>query len=284
MLKPKNSSQNGSVHVVIVVIIIIGIIGALGYVFWKNYVAKEDSSISKKTGSSKSESKKKSEIKELAGDMNKYVNYELGFEFLFPKAVSADTECATSDFVYDNYGNKVAAKMHYVTKAGAAPMTVLEDDGRFVVTTKNYVVLSDRTYDGEHAYASSCDVEPATVEKAEDINVLEGGEHISNMATRTFVVGEASDNDAITAFIQKNVYKEGTIASFGKLSNGRQDVNVLVNNAPKTGSFAYKLWYYPSKHKLVYIALGQSAVFTSVGELGKYYDRQVVDSFKFSTE
>lgn len=276
----KSSSQAGSAHAVIIIVIIAALLGALGFVFWKNFVTKDTSP----QPSSKAEKNqpKRSEVITLEGDMNKYVNYEEGFEFLFPKNILADINCKANDMVYLPSGESKPTIHHFISEQGPAPLTVLEAEGRYIIMPKETVVRSDIVREGDYHLARACDKQPSTIALANFQNSLESNEYVSNAQKREFEIVKVESMDDITNFVRNVSGDTQATAILGKLTGERQSVTFKFGPDIKTGGFAYKMWYYPAKKKIVSIVLGQGAVFIDPVDTKKYYDMQVADSFSFT--
>lgn len=280
----KTHSQKGSVHVVVIVILILAIVGALGFVFWNNFMVKNTADTSQKPPASKAETPaKKSEVIALAGDMNKYVNYEQGFEFLFPKMVEAPAECVTKSTVYNAYGKEIPSRSYYTTSTGSMALDVLEGDSRYVVAPKETFVLSNIAHEGSYDLAGACAKQPATLELMDFKNELNGSKRVENTVKREFEIIQAGGMEAITNFARKTLGDSQATVTLGAARDGRQAV--AFNHGPgiHMGISGYSAWYYPAKEKLVYMNMGQNVVFISPTVLGLYYDSKVADSFKFAT-
>jgi hypothetical protein len=273
----KNSSQNGHALLVIIIIALV-VVAALGFVFWNSLNTNNDQS-----QDTSHEVAKKSEILELDGPMNKYVNYELGFEFLFPKEIYSAAECITSDSVNDNFGNQEPAETHYIALEGTVPMTVLESNDRFIITPKDLIVLSDeKEIAGGHKVNMSCNKQPATVSLIDS----DSGDVVANTPNvREFDVTKAADTSEITQYIRQKISDPAaTIQQVGQAESGRQEFNYTYSAEyiaqHPFGGGGYKIWYYAERQLLSYFLMGQSSAFQYSDGSNNYYDQEVIDSFK----
>ncbi len=280
----KSTSETGSAYLIITIII-----GTLGYVLWNNF-AKQKTDTTTAQVSQNNASKppaKKSEIIILQNnDMNKYVNYEQGFEFLFPKIAYAPVKCVQSDTVQNSDGSTSKVDSFYQSEYGeGVPITTLESGDRFMITPKNIFILSSYSAPGQ---AHKCEQQPAGVELLDYKNNVDGSQYVYNTMKLEFDVIPAKSTDDILAFVHKTLGDDtSAIDTMSPLTDNRQAVTMKggVKNTYETG-YAYKLWYYPTQKKLVYIKLGQSVSFepTADPNTGGYYDFRIADSFKFATD
>jgi hypothetical protein len=285
----KSTSQTGSAHMVIIIVIVLAVIGALGYVLWNNMNKPKANNTQTSQNNTPTPPAKKSEIVTLQNsDMNKYVNYEQGFEFEFPKVVYSGIGCTTSTTVLNTSGQQIPVEPHYNLNGGSAETTILESVGRYIITTKNMVVLSNytQTSDG-HYLAHTCDVKPATVGLADTRNEV-GAVYVDNTATKEFDIVSAKNDDDITAYIRKITGdNQATIGAKGPLTQDRQDISIKYGPERLTGAGGYKLWYYPSKQKIVYFSLGQAPALFDPAHYNQppivTYDMSAANSFKFAT-
>ena len=279
-----STTRRGSAHVVIIVCFVVALMGVLGYALYRNLTTAPTDKVSTNT-STKSESsvstsaKPKSTIEVIANsDMNRYINNEYGFEFQFPKQAYEATGCTDSTVGYDNYGSQKVVPSYKTTSNGQADMTVLEGDHRFMITSKETVVLSEH----QDNYMK-CEVVPTTIAL---VDSYKGGLSTYVAAEyRTWEVARVADKDHIGDAL-------GTLASFknasvsytmSTLNDGRYTLTYTYNDNPdNVGGGAYKLWYYPAKQRLVYIGLGQSISFTTDETATSYYIGRIVDSFKLT--
>lgn len=286
MLQSMSSSQKtrGSAHVIIITVLAVALFAALGVVFYQNFIAvkqtsKTDTTSSASTTKVKTPEIRKNSIEVISGsDMNRYVNNEYGFEFQFPKQAYEATGCADSNVGYDSYGNKKVVASYKTTSSGLADMTVLEGDRRYMITSKQTVILSER----QDNY-TKCEVVPTTIALVDsykgDLPTYVAAEH------RTWEVARVADKDHIgDALSTLASFKNQSVSyTVGTLDGGRYSLSyTYTNNPDNVGGGAYKLWYYPAKQLLVYIGLGQSVSFTTDATAAEYYISRIVDSFKLT--
>lgn len=283
----KSTSQTGSAYLVIIIVIVLAVIGALGYVLWNNMNKPKTNNTQTSQNKVATPPAKKSEIIALQNsDMNKYVNYEQGFEFEFPKESYAPSQCMQKDYVENADHSMSRVDSYYIDSyAAGVPITVLESGNRFIITPKNIFILSSYGAPGQ---AHKCETQSASVDLLDRKNNVDESQYVANTNQLEFDVVPATNENDILAFIHKTLNDDtASIDTMGPLTDGRQAVTMKggTKNAHETG-FAYKLWYYPAQKKLVYIALGQSISFepTADPNTGGYYDFKIADSFKFSTD
>jgi len=276
-----NNKSTGSAHVIIIAGLVVILIGALGVVFYQNFIAKKAdpsaSSVSSTTTQATEKPKSTTEIT-AGSDMNRYINNEYGFEFQFPKQAYEAVGCADSTVGYDTYGNEKTVAGYKTVASGLADMTVLEGDRRYMITSKQTVVLSDH-----QEYYMKCEVVPTTLALVDSYK----GELSQYVAAeyRTWEVARAEDKDHIAEALGTLASFQGKAVSYtiGNLENDRYSLTYSYNDNPENvGGGAYKLWYYPSKKLLVYIGLGQSISFTKDETSEEYYITRIVDSFKLT--
>lgn len=280
------NKQKGSAHVFIIAIVILALIGTLGYVFWRNIM---NSSIQTTTQSATSKQKTKKPQSEIIqqknSELNKYVNYARGFEFLFPKRIYGSSECQSVDYRYDNYGNKVPSEVHYGGLDGPVDMTVLEKGNEYIIVQSKAVVQSDpKGSDAEGYIYRACDVVPTTVSLLDEFSHDQFGKKNISIEQRSFVVRGASNKDDAQE-VARDIFKdpEGTVTWLKDPNDSDRENGAFRSSKEYVGGFAYKLWYYGEKKEVVYFALGQSVFFEHPDHSGQYYT-DLVDSFKFSTD
>lgn len=289
----KNSrNQRGSTRIVIVVVLVGILLGALGFVYWHNFISSKSNStdLSEQSESkSKNEfTKSKSEILPLENsDMNRYVNYEKGFEFLFPKQILTNNQCQAFDAKRDTYGNWSPSERHYGAADGQVEIIILESGDEYIMVPKYTVVQSSPKGDDEKGYIfTSCEVVPTTLQILERTKKDSYGIENIGLEYRSFRVIEAkNDEEALVA--SRTVFndQEGMVewtpdGAYGRKS-GKFIRDPIVNGV---GGFDYRLWYYPERKKVVYIMIGQSRWFAYADGSDNTYDDKVVESFKLLSE
>jgi len=282
----KNSrNDSGSVLVVISIIVTVAVVGILGYVVWNRFINTPETSIDSSQTNTVDDSKPKSEIIVIENsDMNKYVNYEKNFEFLFPKKIYSASACQGSDKKYDTYGNTVPSEYHYGALDGPVDMTVLEDLDEYFIAPKNVIVQLQPSGSDEKGYIyKSCEKQPISIELIKESNTDTFG--IKNMVIeqKSFIVKSAK-TESDTVSIVRDIFgdKTGTVEWKQDLQNAsrKNGTFLYTPNIERTGGFAYKLWYYPEEEKVVFFALGQSVFFQHPDRSEQFYNP--VDSFKFN--
>lgn len=281
--EPKIDTCKGSAHVIIIICLVVALLAALGVVFYQNFIATKPTSktdvTSKVAETGTTKTTPKNTIEVIAGsDMNRYVNNEYGFEFQFPKQAYEATGCADSTTGYDNYGNAKVVASYKTTSSGQADMTVLEGDRRYMITSKQTVVLSER-----QDHYTKCEVVPTTIALVDsykgDLPTYVAAEY------RTWEVAKVTDKDHVGDALSTLASFKGKAVNFtfGALDSGRYSLTyTYADNPDNVGGGAYKLWYYPAKQLLVYIGLGQSVSFTTDATATEYYISRIVDSFKLN--
>jgi hypothetical protein len=285
-----SSSQNGSAHAFIVLVLIAVVLGVLIVVFWRNFSASQATNLvihpDKSTGSKKKNPK--SVVLSLENsDMNKYINYENGFQFLFPKQVYTNSDCKLFNTKYDTYGNVVSSEPHYGGLNGPVDVKVLESGDEYTIVPSKTVVQSEAKGTDEAGYIfKGCNVLSTNLELIAESQKDNFG--IKNIALehRSIKVAVAKDKEAVLEFARR-IFREpkGTISWTSDTSNDRESIDFIYDPSTQwSGAGAYKLWYYPAQKRIVYIGIGQSPSFQYPDGSDQYYFSQVVDSFKFSTE
>ena len=276
------NTQNGSAHGLTAVVIVVIIISLLGFVFWKNYLNKDNGQMNSSTSREDKKPEKKSEIViQENSDMNRYVNYDQKFEFEFPKEIFGSTACKQSSIVYDNYGNEVHVQDHYLVGEAKTGTTVLESGDRYIIASSNSAILSNNVkIDDGHTIALSCNEEKTTIDLVDYKNDINSEKYVS-VEDRTFEVSTAQNDNDITAFIRKVTSdSQASIGSKAQIENGRQDITFKPGSDQVVGGYGYKLWYYPTPKKIVFIALGQNPSFKYPDNSDNWYLDRIVDSFK----
>ena len=284
-LRKAQGAQRGSTHIAIIVCLVVALVGVLGVVFYQNFIvkpAKTTTQASTKTeaASPKTTEVPKSTIEAIAGsDMNRYINHEYGFQFDFPKQAYESVKCAESTVGYDTYGNKIVVPTYKTNEFDVTDITVLEGDGKFMVTAKQTTLLSELKDGG----FSKCEVIPSSIALAEKANfdstISLGSEF------RTWEVAKVVNKDHLSDAVSSLASFKGQAVNYtlGALQDGRYPMTyTFTNNPDNVGGGAYKFWYYPSKGLLVYIGLGQSASFMKSKTDDSVYIGQIVDSFKLT--
>lgn len=276
--------QKGSIHVIITVAIVVVVLVALGYVAWNHFMKKPVVKATAQTTTHPVVRTPKSGIVVLpAGDLNKYVNYEGGFEFQFPKQVYAPNECKGTDVKFDNYGNKVSSDYHYGVSDGATSMTVLVNTDEYIIVPNKTVVLSSPEGSDADGYIyTACDVYPTTLDLVNQSYKDNYGVKNISLEERSFIIRKANGADgALDA--ARTIFDDatGTVKwAADPEENDRQTGSFLYTpNTHLTGGFAYKLWYYPAEKKVVFFAIGQSVFFQYPDGSNQFYNP--VDTFKF---
>jgi len=282
----KIQRQTGSVHIVIIIILIIATVGALGFVAWNNFFKSSKSNTNDSNSVSKVQPQKaKSEILTLSdSDMNKYVNYENKFEFLFPKEIFAPNKCEAFNTKNDTYGNKVPSELYYGASDGAVPMTVLENVDEYIIApTRTVVQLSPKGSNEQGYIYTSCEVQQVTLDLIKDFNKDTYGVKNAAFDQKSFIVKDAS-NEAKASDVTKVIFNDPKGKAVWTQDPNEEDRLVGVfqydTTVERVGGFAYKLWYYPVQNKVVFFALGQSLFFQYPDGSNQYYNP--VDSFIFT--
>lgn len=295
MLKNTRRSTSGSAHVVIIIILIVAILGALGYVFWSHFietkpVIKTITKVSPAKTTTSISPKSKIIVLE-GGDMNKYINYEYGFEFEFPKQSYTYTACQatndTSDFQGTYYEPVIP---HFTLAKGIADMTVIESDVSYIVTSNKLVSLSNPGVIGVGRYArsifKSCDVLDTTAQLLND--AYSDTDNVDTPTeTRAFDVYPTSDETAVQSLV-RTLFDDAhaTISLSADDSDKTRQIITVKLSADSEGHFGgggYRFWYYPTQKKSVYAEIGQAPAFQYPDQSDNYYGLNL-DSFKFSTK
>jgi hypothetical protein len=280
------AKEIGAAVAIVVAVIVFVLVVALGFLFWKNLSSKNTkiNTTTSSTSNSKGTSQKSSDIVDLGNDLNKYIDYQQGLEFDYPKNVQGPTSCSYMNTVHGTNGQDIpASQSYYQIAAGNSPTTILKGDGRYVIASKEVGVLSDRIKSGDYVLAQACDMTPTTFDLV-DFKNTDGADKFVDSVTLEFDVSSTKSQADILNYIKKITgTNDVSIDKMGDLQDGRQDVSYVYTQNGQYAGGAYKLWYYPALQKLVYVALGQGVHLISNDELGKTYDQQVVDSFQFST-
>lgn len=271
-----------------VVAITVVLVGAVGFLFWNNIMNKSADKAEPYTATVKSsdEPKPKSEIIVLKdGDMNKYVNHEKGFEFLFPKQIRTANECKEYTEAFDRFGNKVASEPRMGASDGPMDVVVLEAGDDYTIAAKETVVLSDPEGTSEKGYIyKSCDKVATTVDLMNEDKRYASLGAAKSMYTesRTFKVLDTADrNDALSTIRQAFGDSTGTLAWKDDPGKNRQSGEFVRSpNAEWSGGFAYDLWYYPKERMTVFMVLGHSVSFAYPDGSEKAYINRIIDSFK----
>lgn len=98
----KRRLQKGSAHVILTIILGVGLVGAIGWIFWQNFVSKDDSA---KVSTSEDSNKKtpKKEAKETDPNEGYLVIKEWGVRFKIPSSLSPSTIGYEKSDVGDGY-------------------------------------------------------------------------------------------------------------------------------------------------------------------------------------
>ena len=288
----KNKQQGGGHLIAIVVIIVLGLISLLGFFYWQNFVSLQfntTDTVGDPDPKSKIEpTKKTSEIIQLENsDMNRYVNYEKGFEFLFPKQILTNNQCQEFNARRDNYGNWYPSERHYGGADGAVDVIILESGDEYIMAPKHTVVQSSPKGSDEEGYIfTSCEVVPTTVQIIERTKKDNYGIENIGLEYRSFRVSEAKNYEDALA-VSRNIFNDpnGTVLWFSDGVDDRQSGEFKYDpKVERSGGFAYNLWYYPEKNKLAYIMFGHSRWFAYLDGSNNTYDDRVVESFKLLSE
>jgi hypothetical protein len=264
--------SNGSAHVVVIIVIVAAIISLLGYLFYQNLTKTDTVSLLKS---------EHEEIIELSeGDYNKYVNYDENFELEIPKSTLGSSKCVST-----NDGTELDNVPD--------PITVLSsDDDIYYITASHSAVITEKDTDTDEGIViTDCEEKVTTIDDFDE--PAEGQETTSYVSTAylEFIVTDASSLEDITEILMTKT----AFRNFGNLGNGQwavtdlgeltgeryEDMKVTwvgpKEDAPEVGGFAYDLWYYPEREKLVYFELGQSYPFGN-GDISTDFQ----DTFKFT--
>ena len=278
--------QTGSAHVIVIVILVLLIVSVLGYVAWNKFFKPSELTKNDSNSISQDEPQKaKSEIIVLPNsDMNKYVNYENNFEFLFPKETLAPDKCKVLNEKFDRYGNMIPSEAHYVASDGAVPMTVLQKSDEYIITTTRVVAQLNPVGSKEKGYIyTSCEVQPVTLDLIDDYSKDNYGIKNAAINKRSFVVKNAS-NESVANDAAKNIFNDLKGETVWTQDPNEEDRLIGVfkydTTVDRTGGFAYRLWFYPAQKKVVFFALGQSVFFQYPDGSNQYYNP--ADSFKFT--
>lgn len=289
--------QRASTHVVVIVCLAVVLLGTLGVVFYKNFIAKNQSLASnqdtaKNTGSSSANKESTSTNLPSSSiddgdsvDMLRYTNNTYGFRFDFPKQTYGSIGCHAMNQWYDNYGNLTDAPVTlYVVDSGVADMTVLESTHEFTIAQKRAPLFTQSTYGtNQRQYFSACQMVDVTQDK---VKTSSTGTYLST-EYRSWQVYHVGSQDEIATLAAKfdslpsgsNVKK--TSYTLGQLAGGRQLVTYSFeyNNTDEIDGGATTTWYYPDKKLLVHIGLGQALSFAKSSGSDEYYIGQIVSSF-----
>jgi hypothetical protein len=288
----KTRSQAGSVHIVIAIIVVVAIISALGYVVWNNFVKSNNinSNVNVPASHNETEVLKKSEIVSLENnDSNKYINYERGFEFNFPKKILTTSKCRELNTRRDNYGNEYPSERHYGGSTGVEDMIVIESGDSYTIAPKHVVVQSSPIGSAEAGYLyTSCEVKLTNADIIHSTKTYDYKKNISLEQQSFNVYDVESEKKALD--IIKDLFQdpEANVRWVDDFSNNRNVGEYLHSSSQAGGGFAYKLWYYPTQKKLVFIVLGHSYSFAYPSNLGtnsdKYYYPELVDTFTLTSK
>lgn len=273
----------------IIIVIVVALFAALGVVFYKNYIAKTNDTSSKSASSDLKPTKKESTVVEVAGtDMMRYTNYDLGFQFDFPKQIPGRLGCSSSDTWKDTYGNTVKSPVTtYSYKDGIADMTVIEAEHTFTVVQKQAPLLTTGYYgNDERSYFDSCKMVDVTKSQI-DKDMTNDDVYLAT-EMQSWDVYTASSPDDIAHFATKlGGMPTENIASveseLGRLEAGRQEVKYKFTFDKTEGGYGgsvTKTWYYPKEKLLVNISLGHSPSFAKPNSTDSYYIDDIIDSFK----
>jgi|GEM_PF-3522629 len=285
-----NSRTQGSAHIVIIIILIAAILGGLGFVFWNRFitpkathrevtVAKEDVLAAPK----------KSEMLIGNDDMNRYINYEKGFQFQFPKKISSNSICKEFNTRRDYYGNEIPSETHFGSSDGPVQMTILESGDEYIISPKVSALLSEPNGTDEMGYIfKKCDILPTTIELIEEGRKDNFGVKNIMIESRSFKVLSA-DSKENASQVTREIFKDQTGSVTWTTETDKARERGSFTFGPSAGdrrspNFAYNLWYYPKEKKVVYINIGQSRWLQNVSTADDFFDSTVIDSFKFSKE
>lgn len=95
-LMVKNSSQNGSTHVVVIIILVVALIGVLGYILWTNFLAPKDEVSQQVVTSSKDSSGQVNEPDDIYKDWKSYKLEREGLSFRYPATWSLEDNSQTA--------------------------------------------------------------------------------------------------------------------------------------------------------------------------------------------
>lgn len=280
-----HSTSKGSAHVVIIAAIVIVLAAALGFVFYKNFIAKEKVTVSNdsKVGNTASTSKK-STIEAVEGtDMMRYTNNSYGFRFDFPRQAYGSTGCEVQKQWYDNNGTLYDAPVSaYTSTNGMAEMTVHEGGNIFTIAQKQAPLLTQATYgNDQRQYYSACKMTPVTqslIDGEQDLATPYRSWQIYTLGSQEDIAAKAKDLEGLSY----NSDVTSIEYSLGTLQKSRQDVTykfTYKTDGGFMGGSASKTWYYPAKKLLVHISLGQAQSFAKDATAETYYIDQIVDSF-----
>ena len=280
--------KEGSAHMIVIAAVVVSLLAALGFVFYKNFIAKGDSTTQTAADTKQSASTKAEEntITAVDGtDMMRYTNNQYGFRFDFPRQAYGSTGCEVQKQWYDNNGKLYDAPvMAYIAVSGMAEMTVLESDNTYTIAQKQAPLFTLATYgDDKRQYYSECKMTAVT-----QVLIHGDGQHDLSTPYRSWQVYRIGSQDEIAVKakeLDSLAYNDNVTSveySLGALENGRQAVSYTFTFEPNdgyVGGGATKTWYYPEQKLLVHIGLGQSYSFAKDSTEETYYIDEIVESF-----
>jgi len=160
------NKQQGSAHVIVVVILVVALLGALGFIFWQNFLKKDEvakqSETTKTTDVPKTEAEKEPATK----------TYEAtAYSFEYP-ADGWVADLSTSDGSYGSVDAPTVKTLDYVANIGmgvdsgayvavyaGAPNSTLAEMKQNVIETFNATEVKDTTVDGVPALSYRNDYE-----------------------------------------------------------------------------------------------------------------------------
>ncbi|HEY4160859.1 MAG TPA: hypothetical protein VGM08_02235 [Candidatus Saccharimonadales bacterium] len=173
MKKSQQSESGFSAVEGLLIFVALAIVGFTGYfVYHARLSAHKTLDETNKTASSVSStasSKKGATSKQQQQKWDTYTDNALGFSFMYPDTLisGSGAYCTTSNYVYDDYGNKVPSQTSYRPAQGVVPTTVIRDgDTVYVTDTYTYQLTGEHGDSAGHAFYSGCSKMVTTVDMA----------------------------------------------------------------------------------------------------------------------
>lgn len=270
-----NKQRGFSAVEIILVIVIVGLLGAVGWLFLQNSEQnKTNNAASVKT--TPTPTPKPDEIIKQAGKMNLYKNYELGFQFAFPKQIQGWVGCKLAD----------DAPKRYLGVSDVQDMNVFKSGNEYHIASTRPIVFINAEVNGQ-SINSGCsgpkDTNLALIQQYEAQNYTSKTNiSLDQLVFKVYKLEKESDIAVKLADIYSYV---GSGIGYTLKKDTDQPNRKVVTMAVKNPSTAYGggrlvTWYLPDAKLLATINLGNGIQFIDANNTEKYYDEDVANSFR----